>query len=543
MILPPLLPSCLLSAIAGLSGHLGVFIRGDWDIHAAALASVFVIWPSLLLISLALFASRAIFTWTAAIILSHHGALCLSILVYRYFFHALSQCKGPRMARLVTFWAFRATVVQRKWHLKVQDLHREYGDFVRIKPREISINDPAAVKDVHGLGTKCVKGSFYALNHPHRSLQFTRDKVYHSKRRRLWDRGFTSRAIAGYEPYIQEHCRDLTALIAARTDGVLEVTELIDGFCWDSMGILVFGKSFGMLHGSAPERLNQMKELGRLAVILLSISWVALLFRNVPVLSQETAKWLEWCAEQAERSRHDLFGYLLEDTSSDANSQYKATDRELVYDAELAIGAGSETTSSTVNAIVFLLAKHPDILRKLQDEIDNAVPAGEDLSHAPLIGQPYLDGCINEGLRLYPSVASGVPRETGPEGATIAGVYFPPGITVSTPTYVLQRDPRNFEAPEDFVPERWFSRPEMVIRKEAFNPFSTGAYSCAGKAFAMMEMRLLLATLVRNFAFEFPPGEEAQSLRTVGGGVQDNFTMHIPEYRLIFTRREGTESV
>jgi cytochrome P450 len=140
-----------------------------------------------------------------------------------------------------------------------------------------------------------------------------------------------------------------------------------------------------------------------------------------------------------ELSHHDLFSYLLEDSSPHADHKYKATNQELIYDAELAIAAGSETTASTVNAIIFFLAKHPDILRKLQDEIDTAVPDGEQMSHTHLVRKPYLDGCLNEGLRLYPAVASGVPRETGPDGATIAGVYIPPEITVSVPTYTLHR--------------------------------------------------------------------------------------------------------
>ncbi|KAB8067947.1 cytochrome P450, partial [Aspergillus leporis] len=300
---PPLLISCLLSGIAGLTGHLGLFIKGDWDHHAITLINAFVFWPTLICIFLALFASRATLSWTAAIFLSHHGAVCLSIVVYRYFFHALCQYNGPRMARIASFWAFWTIIFRRKWHLKVQDLHRQYGDFVRIKPREISINDPAAVKEIHGIGTKCVKGPFYDLNYPHQSLQFSRDRGYHSKRRRTWDRAFTSQALAGYEPYVLKHCRDLASLISARTEEALEATALIDAFCWDSMGILAFGKSFGMLQGSAPERLRQVKELGGLAVLVLCTSWVGFLFRNIWGLRRETDKWLGWCGEQVEERR------------------------------------------------------------------------------------------------------------------------------------------------------------------------------------------------------------------------------------------------
>ena len=58
-------------------------------------------------------------------------------------------------------------------------------------PREISVNNAAAVRDIHGYGSVCLKGSFYDLNYPSRSLQMTRDKAFHSRRRRTWDRGFS----------------------------------------------------------------------------------------------------------------------------------------------------------------------------------------------------------------------------------------------------------------------------------------------------------------------------------------------------------------
>lgn len=99
-------------------------------------------------------------------------------------------------------------------------------------------------------------------------------------------------------------------------------------------------------------------------------------------------------------------------------------------------------------------------------------------------------------------------------------------------------DPRNYQHPDEFIPERWVDQPELVIRKEAFIPFSAGPYSCAGKSFAMMEMRLVIATIVRNFEFRFPPELEKESLDTLDGtGVQDCFTMVVPSYDLIFTKR------
>lgn len=138
-------------------------------------------------------------------------------------------------------------------------------------------------------------------------------------------------------------------------------------------------------------------------------------------------------------SRNDLFSYLIAEPPSGSDDTLKVTDGDLVIESELAIGAGSQTTASTMNALLFLLAKHPATYRKLQEEIDSALSPDTPLSHSALTGKPYLESCINEVMRLYPAVMSGVPRETGPRGLTIDSVFIPAYTTVSVPTYTVQR--------------------------------------------------------------------------------------------------------
>lgn len=130
---------------------------------------------------------------------------------------------------------------------------------------------------------------------------------------------------------------------------------------------------------------------------------------------------------------------MIEESSSGGDQSIGGVDGDLVRDSELAITAGSDTAASTLNALFYLLARHPEKLRRLREEIDSAVPAGQELCHAALVKKPYLEGCINESLRLCPAVLSGLQRETGPEGLRTAGVYIPPGMIVSVPTYTIQR--------------------------------------------------------------------------------------------------------
>jgi cytochrome P450 len=242
--------------------------------------------------------------------------------------------------------------------------------------------------------------------------------------------------------------------------------------------------------------------------------------------------------------------------------------------------------SATLSALIFLLARHPSKQAKLLAEIDAVAAAGEPLAHSSLLPLPFLDGCIKEALRLYPAIMSGLQRETGPEGAVIAGHYIPANTIVSTPTYTMHRgkralvnyqcakvkgresrkkltrhplcpiDPCNFPLPNNFIPERWMAAAPQSPQSQSpspqqplifphshsvFNPFSTGPYACAGKNFALMEMRLVVAALVRNFRFRFPEQEgegEAEEEEMAGPVVQDCFTMRVLPFWLVFERRE-----
>jgi cytochrome P450 len=111
-------------------------------------------------------------------------------------------------------------------------------------------------------------------------------------------------------------------------------------------------------------------------------------------------------------------------------------------------------------------------------------------------------------------VASGVQRESPPEGLTLPnGTYIPGNIHIWMPIHCIQRDARYFADPLMFLPERWTDeRPEAVIEKRAFMPFSTGAYSCVGQKLAMQELRSVAANLVRAFEVRFADGEDGTEI-------------------------------
>jgi cytochrome P450 len=155
--------------------------------------------------------------------------------------------------------------------------------------------------------------------------------------------------------------------------------------------------------------------------------------------------------------------------------------------------AGHETTATALTWTFYLLAKHPAVAEKLSEELDSVLdgrPAGlEDLS-----GLSYTAAVFQEGLRLYPPALAFARRTIEP--IELGGYIVPRGASVFLSPYITQRNPRYFDDPEEFRPERWLnSQPQ----KFAYFPFGGGAKSCIGESFARLEGVLALTNVGRKW--------------------------------------------
>jgi len=133
----------------------------------------------------------------------------------------------------------------------------------------------------------------------------------------------------------------------------------------------------------------------------------------------------------------------------------------------------------------------------------------------------YTEAVIKEALRLYPP-AWAIGREAV-TACEIGGRPLAPGTTVFISPWVMHRDARYFDQPEEFRPERWLDPAIQRVPRFAYLPFGGGPRLCIGNGFAMMEAVLLLATLARRFRVALVPGREARPFPTItlrpGDGV------------------------
>ncbi|KAF9907196.1 hypothetical protein BX616_000506 [Lobosporangium transversale] len=280
--------------------------------------------------------------------------------------------------------------------------------------------------------------------------------------------------------------------------GHIDVCSLINRLSLDIIGETAFGHSFQMVQHDDHPFPKQMAEL---------------LKRS---MQQAFNPWYLIDAQANERvSGNGETGNDYEDMISG-----KLTDRALHTEVLDFLIAGSETSSTTITNTLMYLLKNPKTLERLREEIDQATAnnsAGALPSYDQIRNLPYLTACINESMRLRPVAASGVPREVD-EDANICGYTIPKDTIVLAQFPLLHYSEEYFPQPKDYIPERWLpgdESPFPPVQDHTFYPFSAGTRNCVGKNFAMMEMRLILASIVKTYELEHVPRQRTDYVQFI----------------------------
>ena len=196
---------------------------------------------------------------------------------------------------------------------------------------------------------------------------------------------------------------------------------------------------------------------------------------------------------QNERDTGDLLSMLMQVRDEDGS---RMSDKQLRDEVMTFLIAGHETTALALSWSWHLLGHYPDSERQLHNELDRVL-RGRTPEFSDLRNLPYVERIIKEAMRLYPpawSLARTVVKEF-----EIGGYRIPAGANVVMSTWVMHRDPRYFPDPETFYPDRWLPERSQKLPRFAYFPFGGGPRQCIGASFAMMEAKLLLATIAQSF--------------------------------------------
>src|SRR5713226_171206 len=212
----------------------------------------------------------------------------------------------------------------------------------------------------------------------------------------------------------------------------------------------------------------------------------------------------------------DLLSMLLAARDEDGSQM---SDRQLRDEVMTLFLAGHETTALTMAWSWYLLGTHPESERKFHAELDEVLgdrkPTAADLPRLK-----FTEQIAKESMRLYPP-AYGLGREAI-DDCEIGGYQVPKGTQVFMFQWATQRDPRFYEEPQAFRPERWTEDFIERLPKYAYFPFGGGPRACIGASFAMMEIVLCLATIGQKVRLELVPDHPvsiypAMSLRPKDG--------------------------
>lgn len=204
---------------------------------------------------------------------------------------------------------------------------------------------------------------------------------------------------------------------------------------------------------------------------------------------------------RGQRDRRDVLAALVRAHDEDGA---QLSDDELIGHAFTLFVAGHETTSNALTWTLFLLDQHPQVLATLMDEIDRELgqraPTVEDLRRLTI-----LDSVIKESLRLLPPAPIGI--RVASVASELGGYPVPQGANLIFSALITHRLPEIYTQPDRFQPERWKT---LHPSPYAYLPFAAGPHLCIGWAFAMQELRIVLALLLQRFRLAVVPGSRVE---------------------------------
>ncbi|KAK4184282.1 Isotrichodermin C-15 hydroxylase [Podospora australis] len=443
----------------------------------------------------------------------------LSHVIYNLFLHPLHSYPGPLFMRATRLGYIRRSL-KGTLSFEMLDLHQKYGPVVRIAPNELAFCDPQAWKDIMGHRTggpdkqqlefeKSEKFYRPVADIPVDIVNAKRDE--HALLRRTMAHGFSDRAMREQQPLIKGYIDLLMQKLRKYGQGGKQKVDLAAWYnftTFDVIGDLAFGESFGCLESEDYHPwVKAIFSVARAGVMFQSVAHFPLLFsmllKMIPArFMEERAEHMEMAMAKLKRRmettkpRSDLIEGLLKKAD-----EWGLTLEKLQANSGILVIGGSETTATLLSGVTFLLLTNPSSLEKLVKEIRTSFSSEDEIDFLSVSSLPYLLACLDEALRLYPPVPTGLPRVVPPGGASIAGHYVPQGTIVAVHQWAMYHNPQHFREADSFHPERWLGTDERFKddRKEAFQPFHLGARNCLGRNLAYIEMRLILARVLWSF--------------------------------------------
>uniref|UniRef100_A0A8C6MX92 Cytochrome P450 n=1 Tax=Mus spicilegus TaxID=10103 RepID=A0A8C6MX92_MUSSI len=215
-----------------------------------------------------------------------------------------------------------------------------------------------------------------------------------------------------------------------------------------------------------------------------------------------------WDPDQPPRDLTDAFMAEMEKAKGNPESSFnEANLRLVVFDL---FGAGIVTSSITLTWALLLMILHPDVQRRVQEEIDEVIGQVRCPEMADQARMPYTNAVIHEVQRFADIVPMNLPHKTSHD-IEVQGFLIPKGTTLIPNLSSVLKDETVWEKPLRFHPEHFLDAQGHFVKPEAFMPFSAGRRACLGEPLARMELFLFFTCLLQRFSFSVPAGQPQPS--------------------------------
>uniref|UniRef100_A0A8C0GPI5 unspecific monooxygenase n=1 Tax=Chelonoidis abingdonii TaxID=106734 RepID=A0A8C0GPI5_CHEAB len=334
---------------------------------------------------------------------------------------------------------------------------------------------------------------------------------------------FTSGKLKEMFPIIKHYGEVLVRNVQkkAEKDEPVDVKDIFGAYSMDVVTSTSFGVNIDSMNNPKDPFVKEIKKLVKfnffdpLFILIFVCPFLIPLLKkmNVNFFSKDALKFFttsitkikEEREKDAKGGRVDFLQLMIESQNSNTSHE-SLTDAEILAQAFIFIFAGYEPTSNSLCYLAYKLATHPDVQQKLQEEIDSVLPNKAPLTYNALMQMEYLDMSVNEIFRLFP--LGGRLERVCKKDVEINGLTIPKDTIVVIPPSVLHRIPEYWPEPEEFRPERFSKENKEMMDPYTYLPFGAGPRNCLGMRFALLSIKVAIASLLQNFTFR--PCKETQ---------------------------------
>ncbi|KZL82594.1 isotrichodermin c-15 hydroxylase [Colletotrichum incanum] len=463
---------------------------------------------------------------------------------YNLFLHPLRRFPGPARQRASPLiWAWQHAFGYQAF--RTQRLHDRYGPVVRIGPNHLSFTNANAWKEIYGVqigkeleDNEIPKARLFSTTIKELPTSILNaDREEHQRFRRALSHGFSDSSMRAQEGTIVKYIDKLISRLHEKSDNQdvkLNIEAWYNWTTFDIAGDLIFGQSFNCLKHSDYHPwiafilqtirynayMTALKYIGLGPIVqgLFKIGGLAAMMR----LGKKTDEMMQARLKMVQERKDLLEGMLKK------RKEWNLSFEKLSANGLFLVLAGSETTATTLAGTTYLLGTNPKVLQKLNEEVRSSFSDSSEITIGSVSKLAYMLAVLNESLRMYPPVTSGLVREIPKDGYQVASEYVPRGTFVEVQQWSSNHSPDNWTSPWEFRPERFLEDGKAEKnRLEALQAFSVGPRNCIGKSLAYAEMRLILARIIYDFDIKIAEGKGSWIERQRAFSLWDRIPLNV----------------